>query len=52
VQAAKGAPSRLHSKVLPASLEVKLKLASGLLLGSGGLESIVVSGAAASTVQL
>ncbi len=37
-------PSSLHSKVLPDSVEVKLKLALALADGLGGKEVMVVSG--------
>ena len=45
-------PSRRHSKVEPPSLELKVKLGVVLFDGSFGLESIVVFGAARSTVQV
>jgi hypothetical protein len=51
-QAAKALPSKLHAKVLPALVAVKLKLAPELLVGTGGLEVIVVSGAVVSIVQV
>ncbi len=47
-----GAPSSLHSKVLPALVAVKPKLALVLLVVSGGLAVIVVSGAVVSMVQV
>jgi hypothetical protein len=52
VQAVKAASSRAHSKLEPASLELKLKLALVLLLSSGGPESMLVSGAVVSTVHV
>src|SRR5438128_7044753 len=52
VQAANAAPSSLHSKVLPALVAVKLKLALVLLVRTGGLAVIVVSGAVVSMVQV
>jgi len=51
VHAAKAAVSILHSKVLPASVEVKEKVARGLFVNGGGLEVMVVSGAFVSIVQ-
>ena len=48
VQAAKVAASWEHSKVLPASVLVKAKVAEALLVSAGGLVVIVVSGAALS----
>jgi hypothetical protein len=51
VQGAK-APSRLHSNVLPAWLELKPKLALVWLVTGGGSEPMVVSGAVMSIVQL
>src|SRR5205823_1317191 len=47
-----GPPSRLHSKLLPVSLELKVKLALLLLLGLLGLVSIVVFGAVVSLVKV
>src|SRR5688572_7135944 len=44
--------STLHSKVEPGSVEVKVKSASPLLLGSGGPVSILVSGSTVSIVQV
>ena len=44
MQAVNGAPSRLQANVLPASVDVKLKLALVLLVGFGGADVIVVSG--------
>ena len=41
-----------HSKVDPLSLELKSKSASSAAVGSAGLESIVVSGAARSIVNV
>lgn len=43
-QAANGPASRLHWKVLPASVAVKVKLALVLLLTAGGFAVRVVSG--------
>ena len=51
MQAAKAAPSSLHSKLEPASVEVKLKLAEVEFVGSEGPTVIVVSGAVRSTVH-
>jgi adenine deaminase len=51
-QAAKALPSRLHVKVLPASVAVKLKLALVLLVSADGLAVIVVSGDVTSIVQV
>ena len=51
VQAANAAPSSLHSKV-PASVEVKSKLAEVELLTAGGVEVSVVSGAVVSMVHV
>jgi hypothetical protein len=48
VQAAKPAPSRLHWKLLPASVDVKEKLALVRFDGFGGCAVMVVSGAAVS----
>src|SRR5205814_503480 len=45
-------PSRRHSKVDPASLEWKVKLGVALLSSGGGVESMVVSGAVRSIVQV
>jgi hypothetical protein len=52
VQAVKEPASSLHSKVLPASVAVKLKLALVLLVVAAGLAVIVVSGAVVSIVQV
>jgi adenine deaminase len=52
VQAAKTPASSLHSKVLLASVDVKLKLALVLLVVAAGLAVIVVSGAVVSMVQV
>jgi hypothetical protein len=51
-QGAKAAPSRLHSKLLPASLLEKANVAVVSGVGSNGAESIVVSGVVTSTVQV
>jgi hypothetical protein len=51
VQLVKAAPSKLHSKLEDPSLELKVNVALVSLVGSVGPESIVVSGAAVSTVQ-
>src|SRR5205085_1302177 len=51
-QLAKEPASSLHSKVLPPSVELKLKSAVEVLLFAGGLELIVVSGATVSTVHV
>ena len=45
-------PSRRHSKVEPASVELKVKLGVVFVEGSAGFESIVVFGAVRSTVQV
>ncbi|KKL04203.1 hypothetical protein LCGC14_2618420 [marine sediment metagenome] len=50
-QEAKPALSSWHSKVLPPSLELKVKVAEVELEGSGGPESMVVSGSVVSTVH-
>jgi hypothetical protein len=52
VHAAKEPASSLHSNVLPASVDVKLKLALVLLVVAAGLAVIVVSGAVVSMVQV
>ena len=52
VHAAKAAPSSLHSKVLPASFEVNVKLALVLFVAAGGLVVIVVVGFVASIVHV
>ena len=55
MQAAKLPPSSLHSKLatpVPASVPLKPKLAELELVGSYGLLSIVVSGAAVSIVHV
>ena len=44
--------SRLHAKVLPVSVEVKLKLALVLLVEPAGPAVIVVSGAVISIVHV
>ena len=44
-------PSRLHSKVLPSSLELKANVALVEFDATGGAEVIVVSGAIVSTVH-
>jgi hypothetical protein len=49
VQEAKPPPSREHSKVAPDWSEVKLKVASVLDEGSGGLLVIVATGGTATT---
>jgi hypothetical protein len=51
VQDANTPLSTLHSKVLPASVEVKEKVALGLFVNTGGLEVMVVFGAFVSIVQ-
>ena len=43
--------SRAHSKVLPGSLEEKVKVASSAELMSGGAVSMLVTGASASIVN-
>jgi hypothetical protein len=50
--AAKAAPSRLHWKLLPASVEVKERLALVWFVGFVGCAVIVVFGAVVSTVQV
>ena len=45
-------PSSLHSKVLPALVAVKLKVALVLLVRAGGAAVMVVSGAVVSIVQV
>ena len=45
-------PSSLHSNVLPASVEMNVKVAFGEPLGLGGCDVIVVSGATTSTVHV
>ena len=52
MQVAKAPASSLHWKVEPASEEEKLKLALVLLVGSAGALSMVVLGAALSTVTV
>ena len=52
MQVCQPAASRLHSKVLPDSLDEKGMLACGLLVGLAGLLSIAVCGGVVSTVQL
>ena len=52
MQAPNAAPSSLHSKVLPALVAVKLKVALVLLVRAGGFAVMVVSGAVVSMVQL
>ena len=52
MQAAKAPASSLHSKVLLASVDVKLKLALVLLSIAGGLAVMLVSGAVVSIVQV
>jgi hypothetical protein len=52
VQEAKAPASSLHSKVEPASEELKEKLASVELVGSAGLLAIVVWGSLRSIVQV
>jgi len=47
-----GAPSSLHSKLDPGSLEVNVNAAAVALVGSAGPEPIVVSGAVRSTIQV
>jgi hypothetical protein len=48
VQAAKAAPSSLHSKLEPDSLDENVKLALVLVVVAGGALPIVVSGAVVS----
>ena len=45
-------PSRRHSKVEPASVELNVKFGVVLLDGSAGVEPMVVFGAVRSTVQV
>jgi hypothetical protein len=52
VQAPKAAPSRLHWKLEPPSVEVKLKLGAAEFVGFAGPDVIVVFGAAVSTVHV
>ena len=52
MQALKAAPSSAHWNVEPLFVEVKLKLALVAVVGLVGLEVIVVSGGAVSTVQV
>ena len=52
VQAPQTPPSMRHSNVEPPSLEEKSKLAPVEAVGSAGLESIVVCGAARSIVNV
>ncbi len=52
MQGPKPAPSRLHSKLEPASVDVKLKLAEVEFVAAGGADVIVVSGAVRSTVHV
>ena len=52
MQAPQAPPSRRHSKVEPPSLEEKSKSADVELVGSDGLESSVVWGAAVSKVKV
>ena len=52
MQAAKAPPSRLHWKLDPASVEVKLKLAEVEFVTAGGADVIVVSGAVKSIVHV
>jgi hypothetical protein len=52
VHPVKEAPSSEHSKLLPASSAAKEKLAVVCVVGVGGPEPIVVSGAVRSIVQL
>jgi hypothetical protein len=52
VHAVNAALSRLHSNVLPASVEVKLKIALVLLVVAGGAEVIVVSAGMLSMIQV
>ena len=51
VHAVKPALSRLHSNVLPASVEVKVKVAKGLFVNVRGLKVMAVFGAFVSIVQ-
>ena len=52
VHEAKAPPSSLHSKLDPPSLDVKEKLGSASLSGSGGEAVIVVCGSVRSIVQV
>src|SRR2546426_8186346 len=52
VHEAKGEPSRVHSNVLPASVEVNVNSPTWLLDSAGGFVVIVVSGAVVSMVQV
>ncbi len=52
MQAPQAPPSIRHSKVEPGSLEEKSKSASVEAVGSAGLESMVVCGAARSIVNV
>jgi hypothetical protein len=52
VQGVNAPLSTLHSKVLFASVDVKLKLALVLFDGFGGFDVIVVSGGTMSIIQL
>ena len=52
MQATKAPPSSLHSKLEPASVEVKLKLGPVRFDGLAGADVIVVSGAPRSTVHV
>jgi hypothetical protein len=51
VQLANADASRLQAKLLPASVEVNVKLALELLVGLAGCDVIVVFGATVSTVK-
>ena len=51
-QALKAAPSSRHWKLLPVSLDVKLKLALVWFVGDGGAEVIVVCGGVVSIVHV
>ena len=52
MQAAKALASSWQAKLLPAFVDVKLKLALLLVLVAGGAAVMVVSGAVVSTVQV
>jgi hypothetical protein len=52
VHEAKAAPSSLHSNVLPASVDVNVKLALIELVAAGGFDVIVVFGSVASIVHV
>jgi hypothetical protein len=52
VQAANAAPSRLHSNVLPGSLDVNVKLALVSVVAAAGAELMVVAGGVPSTTTV